>query len=158
MQTTQAAAGSAAFKQRIRAARVGDLEAQYDVGLMYAKGDGVSRDLSEAMVWFKTAAQKGHANAQYILGTAYASGVGTEKDEFEAVQWTFKAAHQGNEKALLTLARRIGADHQAIAFLCCTRAAAQGVADAQFMVAQAYSHGAHVPRDEQKAREWHTKA
>ena len=46
----------------------GDATAQYDLGLMYAKGQGVPQDYAEAVKWFRKAADQGDASAQYNLG------------------------------------------------------------------------------------------
>ena len=51
--------------QEIRAlAEQGDAIAQYNLGSMYATGDGVPEDRAEAARWFRLAAEQGLADAQ----------------------------------------------------------------------------------------------
>jgi hypothetical protein len=45
----------------------GDAFAQYDLGWMYAKGEGVIQDNAEAVKWFRKAAEQGHSYAQKAL-------------------------------------------------------------------------------------------
>ena len=49
------------------AAKQGNTEAQFNLGDMYARGDGVSEDKTEAMKWLRFAAEQGHAEAQFSL-------------------------------------------------------------------------------------------
>ena len=46
----------------------GDASAQYALGYMYASGNGVEKDKTEAARWYRKAAEQGHAMAQYALG------------------------------------------------------------------------------------------
>ena len=46
----------------------GVAEAQYNLGVMYARGDGVPEDEAEALRWYRLAADQGHADAQFTLG------------------------------------------------------------------------------------------
>ena len=78
-----------------RLSEQGDLEAQYQLGLKYQKGNEVNRDLKEARKWWRKAAEKGHAKSQLILGSLYAQGYGVEKDIVEAEKWVRQAAEQG---------------------------------------------------------------
>ena len=43
---------------------------------MYATGEGVPRDLVEAVAWYRQAADQGWAEAQNALGSMYATGRG----------------------------------------------------------------------------------
>ena len=62
---------------------------------MYAEGRGVHQDDTEAVQWFRQAAEQGNALGQYHLGLSYAEGVGLDKDDSEAMHWLKKAAEQG---------------------------------------------------------------
>lgn len=46
-----------------QAAEQGETAAQYQLGLCYANGRGVGRDLSQAARWYDKAAKSGHADA-----------------------------------------------------------------------------------------------
>ncbi len=72
-------------------AEQGDANAQYNLGLMYRKGQGVSQDDAEAVGWWRKAAEQGNANAQYNLGLMYRKGQGVPQDEAQAYMW-FKLA------------------------------------------------------------------
>ena len=72
----------------------GDASAQFKVGSMYAFGEGVPRNFTEAGEWFRRAADQGHAAAQFNLGAMYAEGLGLAQDYQEAARWYRKAADQ----------------------------------------------------------------
>ena len=50
----------------MRDALKGNAEAQYSLGWSYYHGEGVLRDLREAVRWYALAADQGHADAQCI--------------------------------------------------------------------------------------------
>ena len=68
----------------------------YERGLAYAFGEGVTKDLKTAFEYFKSAAEKNHAPAQYKLGVAYAYAEGVDMDKSQAIYWYQKAAFQGH--------------------------------------------------------------
>jgi uncharacterized protein len=49
---------------RLAAARSGDAEALFDLGMMYCIGDGVDVDLIEAHKWFNLAVMRGFDDAK----------------------------------------------------------------------------------------------
>ena len=73
----------------------GDAAAQYNLGEMYRRGDGVSQDFATAMKWYTLAAEQGNAEAQYKLGLAYSLGAGVLKDYVYAHMWWNIAASSG---------------------------------------------------------------
>lgn len=50
------------------AAERGDPSAQYSLGVMYDKGQGVPQDRNEALIWYRKSAAQGHQAAQHALG------------------------------------------------------------------------------------------
>ena len=84
-------------------AEQGDAAAQFNLGLMYADGDGVPKDAVEAVKWYRKAAEQGNADAQFNLGLMYDNGKRVPKDAVEAVKWYRKAAEQGNANAQYNL-------------------------------------------------------
>ena len=68
---------------------------QYNLGLRYAKGEGVPRDFQEAARWFRLAADQGHCGAQCYLGAMHAFGHGVPLDRDEGVRLIRVAADQG---------------------------------------------------------------
>ena len=80
-------------------AEQGDAGAQSFLGMMYAKGEGVSKNYKTAVKWYKLAAEQGHARSQFILGLMYEEGKGVPQDYKTAVKWYKLAAEQGNADA-----------------------------------------------------------
>jgi TPR repeat protein len=78
----------------------GDLRAQYDLGVLYDRGEGVPQDNQEALNWYHRAAEEGEARAQYNLGLMYANGQGVTQDYAEAYYWITLAVAQGNVHAV----------------------------------------------------------
>jgi TPR repeat protein len=58
---------------KVHAAK-GDADAQNQIGLMLANGQGVTRDDASAAYWFRRAADFGHAKAQRNLDFLIANG------------------------------------------------------------------------------------
>ena len=81
----------------------GDDFAQYNLGIMYARGQGVAQSLAEAFKWFRLSANQGNASAQYSLGVMFAEGNGVPQNNDEAVKWYRLAANQGNAVAQYNL-------------------------------------------------------
>ena len=82
-----------------QAADQGDAAAQYNLGLMYTKGEGVPKDEAEAVKWYRLAAEQGYAKAQGALGAMYALGRGVLKDSVRAHMWFNIAGANGDEAA-----------------------------------------------------------
>ena len=76
-------------------AEKGDPTAQNKLGDMYAEGQGVEKDVVEAVRWYRKAAEQGFSKAQNNLGIMYSNGDGVAKNEVEAAKWCRKAADQG---------------------------------------------------------------
>jgi uncharacterized protein len=91
------------FADMQRLAERGDAGAQYNLGLMYEQGYGVTHDLRKAAAWFEKAAEQGEANAQYRLGSLYYHGHGVPRDFTRAAAWYKKAADQGDTSAQAAL-------------------------------------------------------
>ncbi len=82
------------------AARQGHPNAQYNLAVMYQKGDGVEQNDQKALYWYEKAADLGLAIAQYNLGMIYFAGDIVLKDEEKARSLWESAAAQGFEKAV----------------------------------------------------------
>ena len=80
-------------------AEQGYANAQFMLGLIYSKGDGVLKDHAEAVKWYRLAAKQGYVASQYNLGLMYWEGNGVIKDHAEAVKWFRLAAEQGHDYA-----------------------------------------------------------
>ena len=88
------------FKLLYEAANLDHYQAQYNLAVMFQKGDGVKVNLEEAFKWYEKAAEAGIAMAQYNLGMLYYQGESVEKNEGKAKYWWQKAADQGLEVAV----------------------------------------------------------
>jgi TPR repeat protein len=66
---------------------------------MYVNGEGVPKDYTEAVKWFRKAAKQGDSRAQFSLGLRCANGEGVPQDYLEAVKWYRRAAEQGDSSA-----------------------------------------------------------
>jgi TPR repeat protein len=64
--------------------------------MKYNFGTGVTENDSEAVKWYRKAAEQDHVGAQYALGWAYYKGEGVPQDYGEAFNWYQKAAEQGD--------------------------------------------------------------
>lgn len=73
--------------------------AQFNLGVMYANGQGVPENDAEAVKWFRLAAEQGDALAQDNLGVMYGDGRGVPQNNLRAYVWSSVAAAQGHENA-----------------------------------------------------------
>ena len=80
-------------------ADLGSPDAQFNLGVCYETGNGIGKDIAEAVKWYGKAAELDHAGAQYRLGLCYEEGKGVEKDLMEAIRWYRNAAERGNIEA-----------------------------------------------------------
>jgi TPR repeat protein len=67
-----------------KATEQGDVDGQYNLGLIYANGQGVPQDYAQAISWLRKAAYQGHSLAQAGLGSMYANGQGVAQDYVQA--------------------------------------------------------------------------
>ncbi len=72
-----------------------DVEAQYNLGVMYETGWSVEVDNKKAVRWFHAAARQGDMNAQLRLGMLYYLGLGADQSNIKGEKWIRKAAKQG---------------------------------------------------------------
>lgn len=86
-------------KEYLAAAEQGDAEAQGWTGYMYLLGQGVSKDINEALIWYQKGADQRDNLAMNGLGYMYEYGKGVSQDYSEAAKWYRKAAEQGYPKS-----------------------------------------------------------
>jgi TPR repeat protein len=119
------------FQENLARAEAGEADAQYEVGIMYLKGQGVEQDRGQAVHWLTAASKSGHepsaaklrrmedqqdkfqkllkkaeagdTQTQYEVAMMLLKGRGVDKDEAQAAKWLSKAAEQGDEKAITRL-------------------------------------------------------
>src|ERR1043166_4049936 len=85
-----------AFREFTVLAEQGNADAQFILGNMYMKGQGVLKDPEQATKWFKASATQGNADAQFFLGSIYLL---PHKDIPEGLKWLRLSAEQGNKDA-----------------------------------------------------------
>lgn len=146
-----------------KAADQGSAMALADLGVLYAKGQGVTRDLARAMTYLAQAAAEGVAAAQYNLAEAFAKGDGITPDDAQALIWYGKAAAQGYPAAEyeMSMRYRFGAGvetdiTESIDWL--QYAAVHGHADAQFFLGGLHAKGDGMPVDEHLYMYWLKRA
>lgn len=155
---------SAKIKKLKPVAEAGDMDAQYEMGGYYERGEGVPKDAGVSAYWYQKAAEQGHVPAQFSLGKIYESGEGLKQDFFAASKWYRLAASFGNHRdAQFNLAQMYfkgrGVDHdygKAITFY--RQAAAQGHPVAQYILGAMYEEGWGVTKDYITAYMWYKMA
>ncbi|MBK6758554.1 MAG: sel1 repeat family protein [Moraxellaceae bacterium] len=168
-----------ALKEFKEAAEQGEALAQFGLGFMYYKGDGVLQDYTEAASWYLKAAEQGDAMAQsflgfmcregstrtgrwkagmrqFSLGQMYRNGEGVPKDYAQAMSWYLKAAEQGEASAQFNLGlmyekgRGVPQDDgQAVVWY--KKAAEQSHAIAQYNLGVMYAKGVGMPQNDKLA-------
>jgi TPR repeat protein len=93
-----------AFKIWQGLAEQGDELSQFNLGVMYSRGEGVEKNGSRALEWYSRSARQGYAPAQFNLGTVYLEGKFTSKDATKAAAWWQMAAEQGFVQAQFNVA------------------------------------------------------
>ena len=81
------------------AAKRGDHDAQFRLGVLYGLGLGCPQDYVKAVKWYTQAAESGHGAAQSNLGYMYGTGRGVPQDYVHAYAWYSLAAAAGDEVA-----------------------------------------------------------
>lgn len=92
-----------ALKWFHKSAQLGDPSGQFNLGMMYANGYGISKNQTEAARWFKLSADQGKANAQLNLGLMYLSGRGMPQNTAEGMRLLRLSAEQGDKNAQANL-------------------------------------------------------
>jgi Sel1 repeat len=92
-----------AFGVYSQAANLGHPRAMAVLGNMYHDGQGVSKDLGQAVKWYTEAAMRGNRGAQYSLGGMYEEGEGVAKNVPKAAQLYEASARQGMPEAQFAL-------------------------------------------------------
>jgi len=145
-------------------AKAGDAAAQYDTGVLYARGDGLVQDYASAATWFHAAAAQGNVAAEYNLGVLYERGLGVATNLTEALNWYRSAADRNHPGAQFNLAHAYadgsgGAKQDfATAARWYQRAAEQGLTPAMVNLAILYEAGSGVARSPVDAYAWYSAA
>src|SRR5579884_129854 len=144
-------------------AKAGDAEAQLQLAVLYAKGEGTLQDYAAAAAWFRAAAEQGVARAQFDLGVLYERGRGVPVNMTEAGAWYRKAASQNYALAQFNLAVALSKGEGTRqdffdAALWYRRAAEQGIVPAMVNLAILYEQGRGVEASLLDAYAWYKAA
>lgn len=143
----------------LQKAQSGDVTAQYMIGRVYYLGKGTAKDYTEALKWFRKAAEQGYALAQYSLFGMYGQGEGVPANDKESMKWLRKAAEQAFAPAqnvlgfLYEQGRGVRQDFKE-AVIWFRKAAEQGDASAQSNLGTMYNEGRGVGKDFNEAAKW----
>jgi len=116
------------FDKQLTLAKVGDVDAQFEVGVAYETGKNMAIDEAEAARWFRQAALQGNVEAQYHLARLVSRGAKGLKQDFPTALKLYQDA------------------------------AGKGYAPAMDALGQAYQQGRGTEVDLTKAAEWYQKA
>jgi hypothetical protein len=137
--------------------------AQFFLGKMYDKGQGVPQNAVEAFDWYRKSAEGGDDDAQYFVGLFYEKGKGVSKDYKKALAWYRKSAQQGDRDAQFKVAyfcsRGFGIkrnDEEAVRWY--QKAGNQGEVTAQFNLGIMYEYGRGVGKNDVLAVKWYQRA
>ena len=93
-----------AFRWCCATALQGLVDAQAQLGFLYAHGIGCDRDFAKARRWYALAAARGHAQAELGLGVIYENGADVAANPEVAAGWYERSAAKGNADAQIALA------------------------------------------------------
>jgi localization factor PodJL len=145
------------------AAAAGNADAQYEVGVRFAEGRGVAKDLQKAAMWLERSAKQGLPPAQYRYGHLAEKGEGMQKDVAIARRYYEQAATAGNVQAMHNLGvlyadGAFGKPDLAAAMNWFRKAADYGVKDSQYNLGIFYARGISVPKDPAQSYLWFSLA
>jgi len=76
----------------------GNADAQFTLGSMYQQGEGITKDPTEGMKWYRKAAEQGHVGALNNIGVACERGVCAVQDNVEACSYYLTASSFGDDE------------------------------------------------------------
>lgn len=158
------------FSYLVQKAEQGDINAQFELGIAYASGVGAALNYSEALRWYRKAADSGHTGAENNLGVMYARGLGVPQNDCEAMKWYLRAATEGHPaaennvgfmyasgRAALGQGKALSPDPQE-ALKWYHKAAVKAYAPAEFNLGMIYFQGAGTMQSFKEALKWFRKA
>ena len=142
----------------LRAAKAGDVDAQYRVACWYSYS---ALNPQEAVKWYAKAAKQGHAASQSSLASCYQVGLGVSQDKKAALKWLLKAAEQGASSDQISLAETYLAGdgitkdtNEALRWY--RKAAQRGNKHAQHTLAYESLVGTSLPNKPEESLKWYT--
>jgi hypothetical protein len=90
---------AAAYRERLPLAEQGDADAQYNLGVMYDTGSGVSQDYVEAFAWLNLAAAQGQTGAAWNRGIVLERMTPAQVDQAQQLSRTLAQQIENRAKA-----------------------------------------------------------
>jgi TPR repeat protein len=156
-----------ALKWYRRAAELGDLSSEWNLGRMLESGSLSTADAAEAAKWYRKVADQGPSRyevlSQLALGRVYSEGRGVSPDGFEALKWYQRAAENGSTEAIAGIAQVWATGkgvpkNSAEAVKWYKLAAAKGDITSLIKLGELYFKGDGVPVDYIEAQKWYILA
>jgi hypothetical protein len=142
--------------QQIRSsADAGYALAQTAMGAIYLEGMFVTRDVPQAISWYKKAAAQNDSIAEMSLGFLYYTGTGTSRDLDSAKKWFADAANSGDPLSEYYLGLIAEQKDYTKAPELFRKAAEQGLVQAQVKLAASLDAGRGAKRDPVEAFVWY---
>lgn len=82
-----------------------DSDCYFDLGYIYDEGKGVTENNTNALYYYRKAAELGSLAAMYNMGCMYEYGDGVDKNITTAKEWYIKAANNGDDNSATALVR-----------------------------------------------------
>jgi len=82
----------------------GDELSQFNLGVLYSRGEGTKLSKRKSIEWYIRSAEQGYAPAQFNLGAAYLEGGHKSPDTQKTASWWKMAAEQGFVQAQFNIA------------------------------------------------------
>ena len=146
------------------AAKRGDAEGLYNLGLHYSTGEGVRQDYKKSVAFLQKADKNNYFEATYTLGVYHMFGFGVKQNIYKALDYFERAAKSGHAEAAEYAAQiyergtcGVKVNHQK-AFNLYMIAAEQDYEEAMWYVIDSYLSGNGTKRDVLKAVTWFMKA
>lgn len=145
-------------------AEQGDAEAQCQLGVCYAQGKGVEKNLAQSARYWLMASKQHHPQALVYLGKLFEKGVAVPQDFGKAVQCYQSAIAQNSAEAKVYLAMLylqgngvVVDEKQAVSLL--IQSAEQANPIAQFQLGQAYEYGlGGLTQNVEQAQFWYNQS
>lgn len=141
----------------------GDVAAQFNLGVLYANGQGVQQDYDEAIKWYRMAAEQGDILAHSNIEALYASGKSKLTPPAEEAKKSPKAvppvdAAEQLKRGEMYATGQGAPQNFAEAAKSYRKAAELGDPTAQFRLGAMYASGEGVPLEYVQAYKWFTIA
>lgn len=161
----QATKGNHAVAFKLAMSDINDSNCLYFIGNAYEKGEGVSKSISDAIIWFERAANKGNIRASEHLAEIYHAGEVISKDIQKAIYWYEMSAGAGCARTSCTLGKMYyyGIEVKqnfslAAKYLLDSCSGLVFDQDRDFLLGVLHERGLGVTEDKKKARSYYTSA